>query len=341
MNRLWRRGQRHLSDMTRTSVGGNLKPGARVTVFREELVQAGDLARQVPAAIDASDARTALGIFKELPVLMLSPEQTAAVAQQLLRVIMSYQGWLLPRALREDLSGPDGVPALWTLGLPAPGAEAGGSQLLPLACDDSAYQALTNPGISTQGTAPVLVKSVVSGCEALADYVTGRLEGLVLNPGQEDELCLTELPQLRTWEATLRMEALLSDLDESSEQNDAASPELAALLAQKVKFYFVRTPDGLDLARDNLGRNFLVLTSLDAAALAAQAYGRQQVRLVTAKELLDMADQANGEFGFTFTLGPDRSFHNANAAAQHIPKWHTRKVTADWLTAALREGGCS
>jgi len=306
-------------------------------------MQAGDLARRLPEAVDAKAVRSALELLKELPALMLPKEQLAATAQQLLRVVMSYQAWLLPRAFREDLPG---GPALWSLGVPVPGAPPGGAQLLPLAVDEAAYESLTKAGVAAREGAvkPVMMKTVLSGCEAVAEHVpgeSGRMEGLVLNPGQEDELVLSkdQLPQLQSWEATLRLETLLAELDEDAhEQERPASGELATLLAERAKLFFVRTPDGKDLARDNLARNFLLLTSLDAAALCAQAYGSEQVRAVSAEELLDMGRQSGGEWGFTLTLGPDRSPQMADASAKHIPKWSTRKVSAEWLVTALEEG---
>lgn len=323
-------------------------PGKVVSVFRSELVQAGELARRLPMAIDSSDVQAALEIFKDLPMLMLPPGQLSAVAQQLLRVIMSYQHWMLPTALRDDLPGGT---ALWYVGVPAPGAEPGGAQLLPLFSGEEAYQSLVGAGVRGAGDGdggPVMVKTVASGAQAVAEYMPaegspGRLEGLVINAGQYDELILgrDQLPQLRTWEATLRMEALLaSELEEGgSEAPEPASAELAGLLARRARLFFVRTPQLTDLARDASGQNIMLLTSLDAVALCANAYGKQQLRQVTASELLSMASNAGGEFGYTLTLGPDRRPYDAGGEAKHVPMWHTRTVTADWLAEALREGG--
>jgi len=317
-------------------------------VYRSELVQAGELARRLPAAIDSSDVRSALEIFTDLPVLMLSPEQLSAVAQQLLRVLMSYQKWMLPTVLRDDLPG---GPALWYVGVPAPGAQPGGAQLLPLTSGDEAYQSLVGAGIRGAGNDgsmnPVMIKSIVSGAQTVAQYLPAdgspsRLEGIVINVGQYDELVLgrDQLPQLRTWEATLRMEALLASVvNEGADTHDPASAELALLLAHKIRFFFVRTPDRTDLARDSAGHNLILLTSLDAAALCANAYGRDQLREVTPSELLDMASNAEGEFGYALTLGPDRRPYKADGEDKHLPMWHTRNVTTDWLAAALRRGG--
>lgn len=324
--------------------------GKIVSVFRSELVQAGELARRLPAAMDSSDVQSALEIFKDLPVLMLPPEQVSAVAQQLLRVLMSYQQWILPTALRDDLPGDA---ALWYVGVPAPDAEPGGAQLLPLVDGEAAYERLVSTGVRGGGSGdgdpakPVMIKSIVSGAQAVAEYLpadgsSGRLEGLVFNVGQDDELVLgrDNLSQLRIWEATLRMEALLSsELDEGTNVHDPASAELAALLANKVKLFFVRTHDGNDLARDASGHNVIVLTSLDAAALCANAYGSSQLRHVEPLDLLTMASEAGEDFGYSLTLGPDRRVHEAGGEAKHIPMWHTRTVTAEWLAAALRQGG--
>jgi len=316
-----------------------------VSVFRSELVQAGELARRPPAEIGASDVQAALEIFKDLPILMLPQEQLSSVAQQLLRVLLSYQRWMHPTALRDDLPG---GPAMWYVGVPAPGAEPGGKQLLPLASGEEAYQRLLGGGV--RGTErPVLVKSVVSGAQAVAQYLpddgqASRLEGLVINAGQYDELILgrDQLPQLRTWEATLRMEALLaSELAEGAEaQGDPpASGELAGLLARSAGLFFVRSPGQADLARDASGHNLVLLTSLDAAALCASAYGREQLRQVSPSELLAMSSQAGDDFGYALTVGPDRRPVEVGGEAKHIPMWHTRTVTAEWLAAALRQGG--
>jgi len=263
---------------------------------------------------------------------------------------MSYQGWILPTALREDLPG---GPALRHVAVPAPGSEPGGAQLLPLAASDAAYQSLISGGINSphdgSGDAqrPVMVKSVTSGAQAVTEYLPadgsgGRLQGLILNALQDEELVLGEeqLQQLRKWVATLRMEALLaSELEEGTDAHGPASDELARLLAQGVPLFFVRTPDRQDIARDGSGHNIMLLTSLDAAALCAHAYGKEQLRAVTPQELLGMAARVEGEFGYVLTMGPDRRPYQADAATRHAPMWHTRAVTAEWLTAALRQGG--
>merc|ERR550525_524730 len=49
------------------------------SIFRSELVRAGELARQGPGDMTASDVREALVMFEELPALMLPPEQSSVV----------------------------------------------------------------------------------------------------------------------------------------------------------------------------------------------------------------------------------------------------------------------
>merc|ERR1712151_1338489 len=112
---------------------------------------------------------------------MLTKDRLSAVAQQLTRVLLTYQGWQLPVALRDDLPG---GPALWHFGIPVPGG-APGAQLLPLASDDACFNVLSSgrTGVS---------KSIVSGAEAVAEYLpsTGksRCEGLAFDAGGDREL---------------------------------------------------------------------------------------------------------------------------------------------------------
>merc|ERR1712207_108652 len=99
---------------------------------------------------------------------------------------------------------------------------------------------------------------------------------------------------------------------------------------------FVRTFDNTNLAVDETGWNFILLTSPDAAALCALAYGRKQVRALKPSELLAMAEGLGSEHGFALTLGPNR----AEGAGQGTnPAWNTLRVTAHWFSSALRLGG--
>merc|ERR1712050_365288 len=92
---------------------------------------------------------------------------------------------------------------------------------------------------------------------------------------------------------------------------------------------------GEDLARDTSGRNIMTLTSNDAAALCAHAYGRKMVRPVTAEQLLSMAEGAEGAFdGYALTIGPDRAEYKAGE--KHIPMLNFRVVSTAWMAATLR-----
>eukprot|EP00928_Gymnodinium_smaydae_P056419 TRINITY_DN39804_c0_g1_i1.p1 TRINITY_DN39804_c0_g1~~TRINITY_DN39804_c0_g1_i1.p1 ORF type:complete len:393 (-),score=94.41 TRINITY_DN39804_c0_g1_i1:34-1212(-) len=334
-----------------SSVSGSAAAGSAIrrSIYTQvpitclELHRAGELARIEPAKLTADDVRAALKIFKDLPKLMLQEVQISAIAQQLLRVLFSYRGWYLPTAVRE---GAPGGSSLWSVGLPCPEMGSAGGQVLPLASDEAAFRRLTAQGVREGGGSTIL-KTCVSGAAAIAEHfpVEGhsRWRGLVLNAGEEHELHFgqAQLSQLQMWEATLRFEAMAAaELDGPANELKPASEEFSRLLAERVKFCFVRM--GGDLARDTSGRNIVTLTSNDAAALCANSYGREQIRAVTPQELLTMASGAAGAFeGYALTRGPDLSAYTAAKVddAPHTPTWRTATVTTNWMAETLRRGG--
>merc|ERR1719379_110516 len=150
------------------------------------------------------------------------------------------------------------------------------------------------------------------------------------------------MKHLQGWEATLRLEALLAiEIEESTDggatQNQPpASDELALLLAKRAQLCFVIMGD--NLAYDNSGKNIITLTSSDAAALCANAYGQKKVRAVKTEELLDMAEKVDRTAGYSLTVGPDQALYNPEAGQKHIPKWHSRVVSAAWMADTLKRG---
>jgi len=301
-----------------------------------ELQQAGNLARLSSSDISASKVSDALKLFSALPDLMLSNEIESAVAQQLFRVLLSYHEWYLPMVMRDDVPG---GPALWNIGMPA----SGGGQLLTLANDEKSMQSLTGRGVRDGGDASVL-KTVISGVDAVSQHfpLNGKSswQGVLFCAGEQTMLSLDkeQIHQLQMWEATLRCEYLLeTELDSDTQACPPASDKLAALLARRVKLCFVQM--GEDLARDASGRNIVTLTSNDAAALCANAYGRMMVRPADAKQLREMAEGAAGAFdGYALTYGADRNDTLPSAGEKHIPRWNTRVVTTEWMASALRAG---
>eukprot|EP00930_Biecheleria_cincta_P059288 TRINITY_DN45037_c0_g1_i1.p1 TRINITY_DN45037_c0_g1~~TRINITY_DN45037_c0_g1_i1.p1 ORF type:complete len:421 (+),score=41.11 TRINITY_DN45037_c0_g1_i1:132-1265(+) len=307
-----------------------------VPTSAKEIYEAGELARIPIAEISSANVRSALELFNSLPKLMLPQNQVSVIAQQLFRVFLSYQQWYLPRVARSDLPSDS---ALWSVGVRYPDAPPGGNQLLPLTSDDSAFESLTGRGVR-DGADATVIKTAISGVQAVREHLhgQGRWEGLMLNPGEEGVIIRKEeLPLLHMWEATLRCEALMSsELDDSPGPTGLQAPasdELADLLARQVKLSFVQMGD--DLARNDSGQHIITLTSNDAAALCAIAYGKDMVRPVDPEKLLAMAEGAAGAFqGYALTLGADMAPF-APAGDTHIPRWRTREVTAEWMAATL------
>merc|ERR1711924_511290 len=95
---------------------------------------------------------------------------------------------------------------------------------------------------------------------------------------------------------------------------------------------------GDNLAYDASGQNVVTLTSDDAVALCVNAYGQSAVRAVNAHELLQMAEALGTTLGYALTMGADRADYNPPSGHKHIPKWHTRVVSADWMARALKQG---
>eukprot|EP00929_Paragymnodinium_shiwhaense_P093847 TRINITY_DN54157_c0_g1_i1.p1 TRINITY_DN54157_c0_g1~~TRINITY_DN54157_c0_g1_i1.p1 ORF type:complete len:411 (-),score=70.01 TRINITY_DN54157_c0_g1_i1:403-1599(-) len=320
--------------------------GGVSTIDSNSLEQANELAQLGPEELQAAEVQDALRMFSELNAgnLRLTGDQHSVVAQQLLRTLLSYQHWLLPTALRDDL--PSG-PSTWYVGLPSPGSKPGGPQILPLCSDEAAFKRLTGRGVKGSGNTTV-TKTVVAGVAAMSNYLfmeqegaePNRLEGIVMNAGDPDNEVLLgkeKLGLLRSWEATLRLEGLLAKHPVRGADGGAvppASDELAELLRGPAKLYFVRMGN-VDLARDGTGKNYILITSADAAALCAAAYGRQQLRPVEAAELRDMASKADGAFGYALTIGPDRAPVDPTSGARHVPSWHTRVFSAEWIADAL------
>eukprot|EP00419_Tripos_fusus_P087088 CAMPEP_0172840014 /NCGR_PEP_ID=MMETSP1075-20121228/28985_1 /TAXON_ID=2916 /ORGANISM="Ceratium fusus, Strain PA161109" /LENGTH=341 /DNA_ID=CAMNT_0013683753 /DNA_START=67 /DNA_END=1089 /DNA_ORIENTATION=- len=292
-----------------------------------EMHQANELARKPPSEISSTDTRKALQLMRSLPKLLLPAQQLSIIGQQVLRLLLSYRNWYVPRVVRGDLPGNP----LWSVGVPTPSGGPGGGQLLPLTSDADAFQRLTDGGVRGGADATV-VKASISGVDAIREHLhgQGRWEGLTFNPGEEDEFVLDkdQLLQLHMWEATLRCEALMSlELGDSPEPTQPVSDELADLLLGQVKLCFVQL--GQDLARDKDGHHIITLTSNDAAALCANAYGGKMVRPVTPQQLLTMADGAEGAFtGYALTLGPDVAPFS-DAGGTHIPFWRTCNVPAE------------
>eukprot|EP00747_Dinoflagellata_sp_TGD_P022886 gnl/TRDRNA2_/TRDRNA2_129393_c1_seq1.p1 gnl/TRDRNA2_/TRDRNA2_129393_c1~~gnl/TRDRNA2_/TRDRNA2_129393_c1_seq1.p1 ORF type:complete len:381 (-),score=58.32 gnl/TRDRNA2_/TRDRNA2_129393_c1_seq1:135-1277(-) len=305
-----------------------------------EMAQASELARIKPSELEASHIHEAVTLLNDLPKLMLPRAQSDAVDHMLLRVLLSYQYWQLPTPVAPE-DQQNGASAQWDVGVRARGEGSDGAVLLPLASDTMAFERLT----TLQGGIGLAAKSVLSGAHAVAQHFlvdgVGRTQGLLLVAGQMGQLVLGKdrLPQLHQWQATLRLEALMASELSDPFLQAPASHELSELLAGKAKMCFVRM--GNDLARDGSpANNVIVLTSCDAAALCANAYGQQQVRELTPQELLGCADGAGSDFGFCLTLGPDRKPYTSEPAEEtHIPMWHTRTVTSAWLASALRRGG--
>jgi len=293
------------------------------------LVDAGHLARKAPEDLTTQDICEAVSLHNRLP--HDSSPSVSAIAQQVIRTLLSYRGWLLPTSWRNDLAtGPE----KWHASLPAP---SGDGQLLPLAMDTNALSQLkfrTAPGA---GIEPL----VVVGYEAVLEYIqegnSRDLIGLAFNPAHEGELVLggeEHLPLLRSWGAAMQAEALLETMLEEYKKGPLggevppASPELTRALLD-APLAVVRNMDNTNLAVDNTGKNFIVLTCPDAAALCAQRFGRNKVRSCDAEELRNMASEASREFGFAVTFGPNLVMGDAD------PGWRSLAVTAEWLAVAL------
>lgn len=296
--------------------------------FLEALLQdAGQLARKAQDELTPEDVRAAVALHDKLP--FESSPAVSAIAQQLIRVLLSYQGWLVPTGWRNDARG---GPEKWYASLPAP---EGDGQLLPLASDMDALSKLKFRGAPGAGVEPLVVK----GFEAVSQYLNGGsssggdLRGLALNPGAEGELVLGEqhLPLLRRWAATLQLEALLKELFEQVEGGEKLSPATLDMgdSLRGAPLAVVRNMDNSNLALDKSGRNYILLTSPDAAALCAQSFGADKVRSAQPDEILTMARQAEGEFGFALCFGPNVVAGNAD------PGWQSVSTTAEWLAAAL------
>lgn len=299
-----------------------------------ELRRSGELAALGPAATGVAEVQEALDLLVALPKLMFPQEQVNAIAQQLIRVLLSYQQWYLPQVLRHDLPG---GPQRWSVGVPAAAATGEGSgQLLPLCSDEAAFSRLAGSGVRGGDAAdrPDVVRTVLTGAAAVVEHLPEQ-GGIVFDAGGPRQFALGQdrAPQLRNWQATLRLEHLLTNElrdkpeDAATPERPAASEELAELLSGKVRLSFVRM--GSDLARDNSGQNIVTLTSSDAAARCALAYGREMVRPVSVEELRSMAQDAGGAFGYSLTVGCSRS-------AEGVPMWNSRAVSAAWLVAALQ-----
>jgi len=307
----------------------------QVPVSAMEMHQANGLARKLPSEISSDDARQAMRLMHSLPKLLLPGQQASVIGQQLLRLLVSYRGWYVPRVVRGDLPGNP----LWSVGVPYASAGASGGHLLPLACDEAAFQKLSGGGVR-DGADATVVRVSISGVDAIREHLhgQGRWEGLTLNPGEEDGVVLGKdrLSQLHMWEATLRCEALMSlELGDSPEPTKTVSDELADLWAGQVKLCFVQM--GQDLARDTDGQHIITLTSNDAAALCANAYGGKMVRPVTPQQLITMAEGATGAFeGYALTTGPDMAPFS-DAGKTHIPFWRTCKVPAKLMATVLRD----
>lgn len=308
--------------------------------------KASELSQCVPAELTADDVHMARFLYGELR--SLPPAQVPPVAQQLLRVFMSYRAWMLPTAWRTREGGPE----RWCVAVPAPGAKEGGAQLLPLASDHEAFMSLCDRSVAKTdgnvGGSETLQPVTSSGADAVMQYLplsqpTGRLEGLVLEFGTKEQLVFDKelVPLLRIWARTLHLEALFAEeLVEDATDHPVPSQALADILSTDAELHFVRTPNNDDLARDKTGGNIMLLTSPDAAALATAAYGSQQLRKVKPNELYNMAEQAR-DLGYALTLGPDRVRRSVEDGSAHVPFWHTRTVSAEWLASALRRGGAS